>query len=166
MLTRAIGAAGFKHEEMAISLDIAASEFGSGGRYRLRLESRELDTAGMIDMLGKWMDAYPIVSVEDPLAEDDEAGLVEFTRRFGRKLQIIGDDYLVTSAERVRHAAAAGACNCALIKLNQAGTVTETRAALDAAKGAGWNTVVSGAFRAKPRMSPSPTSRSAGMPGN
>jgi enolase len=143
MLTRAIGAAGFRHEEVAISLDIAASEFGSGGRYRLGLESLELDTAGMIDMLGKWLNAYPIVSVEDPLAEDDEAGLVEFTRRFGKKVQIIGDDYLVTSAERVRRAAAAGACNCALIKLNQAGTVTETRAALDAAKAAGWNTVVS-----------------------
>jgi enolase len=143
MLTRAIEAAGFTHQQVAISLDIAASEFGSAGRYKLGLESRELDTAGMIDMLGKWIAAYPIVSVEDPLAEDDEAGLVEFTRCFGTKVQIIGDDYLVTSAQRVQHAAAAGACNCALIKLNQAGTVTETKAALDAARAAGWNTVVS-----------------------
>ncbi|HEX4326281.1 MAG TPA: phosphopyruvate hydratase [Burkholderiales bacterium] len=143
MLTRAIAAAGFTHQQVAISLDIAASEFGSGRSYKLGLESRELDTAGMIDMLGKWIEAYPIVSVEDPLAEDDEAGLVEFTRRFGTKVQIIGDDYLVTSAQRVQHAAAAGACNCALIKLNQAGTVTETKAALDAARAAGWNTVVS-----------------------
>lgn len=143
MLTRAIDTAGFKHEQVAISLDIAASEFGANGRYKLGLESRELDTAGMIDMLGTWIAGYPIVSVEDPLAEDDEAGLIEFTRRFGKQVQIIGDDYLVTSAARVKHAAAAGACNCALIKLNQAGTVTETKAALDAAQAAGWNAVVS-----------------------
>jgi len=143
MLTRAIAMAGFNHHEMAISLDIAASEFGSGGRYKLGLESRELDTAGLIDMLGKWIEAYPIVSVEDPLAEDDEAGLVEFTRRFGHKVQVIGDDYLVTNAQRVTHAASIDACNCALIKLNQAGTVTETHAALLAAQAAGWNAVVS-----------------------
>jgi len=143
MLTRAIAVAGFNHHEMAISLDIAASEFGSGGRYKLGLESRELDTAGLIDMLGKWIEAYPIVSVEDPLAEDDEAGLVEFTRRFGHKVQVIGDDYLVTNAQRVTHAASIDACNCALIKLNQAGTVTETHAALLAAQAAGWNAVVS-----------------------
>jgi enolase len=143
MLTRAIAAAGFSHDQMAISLDIAASEFGAGGRYRLGLEARELDTAGMITMLGEWIAAYPIVSVEDPLAEDDEAGLVEFTRLHGKQVQIIGDDYLVTSAQRIEQAIGIGACNCALIKLNQAGTVTETRAALDAARAAGWNTVVS-----------------------
>ena len=143
MLTLAIETAGFSHEQVAISLDIAASEFGAKGRYKLGLESREFDTSGLIDMLGKWIDAYPIVSVEDPLAEDDEAGLIEFTRRFGAKVQIIGDDYLVTSAERVRHAAGIKACNCALIKLNQAGTVTETKAALGAAQAAGWNAVVS-----------------------
>jgi enolase len=142
-LTRAIDAAGFRHDQMAISLDIAASEFGSAAGYKLGLEGRSLDTAGMIEMLGKWMDAYPIVSVEDPLAEDDEAGLIELTRRYGKKVQIIGDDYLVTSAARVRHAAIAGACNCALIKLNQAGTVTETHAALETAREAGWKTVVS-----------------------
>ena len=147
MLTRAIEHAGFKHHEMAISLDIAASEFGSGssgaGRYTLGLEKRELDTAGMIDLLGAWLDAYPIVSIEDPLAEDDEAGLIEFTRRFGSRCQIIGDDYLVTSAARVDRAATLRAVNSALIKLNQAGTVTETKAALDAAKRAGMSTLVS-----------------------
>ena len=143
-LTRAIHKAGFKGgSDMAISLDIAASEFGSGGQYRLGLDKRSLDSAGMIDMLGRWIDAYPIVSVEDPLAEDDEAGLVEFTRRFGTRVQVIGDDYLVTSAERVTQAARLGACNCALIKLNQAGTVTETYAALVAAQAAGWSAVVS-----------------------
>ena len=148
MLTRAIEAAGFRHEQVAISLDIAASEFGTGGngnggRYKLGLENREFDTSGMMDMLGKWLDSYPIVSVEDPLAEDDEAGLIEFTRRYGKRVQIIGDDYLVTSSQRVQQAAALGACNCALIKLNQAGTVTETKAALDAAQAAGWNAIVS-----------------------
>ena len=143
-LTRAIHKAGFKGgSDMAISLDIAASEFGSGGQYRLGLDKRTLDSAGMIDMLGRWIDAYPIVSIEDPLAEDDEAGLVEFTRRFGKRVQVIGDDYLVTSAGRVTQAAKLGACNCALIKLNQAGTVTETYAALLAAQAAGWSAVVS-----------------------
>ncbi len=143
MLTRAIEHAGFKHHEMAISLDIAASEFGANGRYTLGLDQRTLDTAGMIDMLGGWLDAYPIVSIEDPLAEDDEAGLIEFTRRFGTRCQIIGDDYLVTSAARVDHAAKVKAVNSALIKLNQAGTVTETRAALNAAKAHGMSTLVS-----------------------
>jgi enolase len=144
MLTRAIEHAGFKPgPEVAISLDIAASEFGSGGVYTLGLEKRKLDTGGMIDLLGGWLDAYPIVSIEDPLAEDDEAGLIEFTRRCGARCQVIGDDYLVTSATRVEHAARAGAVNSALIKLNQAGTVTETRAALDTAKAAGMSTLVS-----------------------
>ncbi len=169
MLTRAIDHAGFKHHEMAISLDIAASEFGgiaagagvtggvtsvltsgvgngggSGtGRYTLGLEKRVLDTADMIDLLGTWLDAYPIVSIEDPLAEDDEAGLIEFTRRYGHRCQIIGDDYLVTSASRVDHAATIKAVNSALIKLNQAGTVTETKAALDTAKRNGMSTLVS-----------------------
>ena len=144
MLTRAIEHAGFKpRSEMAISLDIAASEFGANGHYRLGLDKRQLDTGDMIDMLGRWLDAYPIVSIEDPLAEDDEAGLIEFTRRYGARCQIIGDDYLVTNAARVRHAADVRAVNSALIKLNQAGTVTETRAALDAARAAGMSALVS-----------------------
>jgi enolase len=144
MLTRAIAHAGFSpRDEVAISLDIAASEFGQGGRYTLGLEKRELDTAGMIDLLGGWLDAYPIVSIEDPLAEDDEAGLIEFTRRFGHRCQVIGDDYLVTSAARVEVAARLGAVNAALIKLNQAGTVTETRGALEAARAAGMSALVS-----------------------
>lgn len=143
-LTRAIEKAGFRlKQEVAISLDVAASEFGANGRYELGLDREKLDTAGMIEKLGAWIDAYPIISVEDPLAEDDEAGLIEFTRRFGARVQIIGDDYLVTSAMRVKHAASVGACNCALIKLNQAGTVTETEAALLGAKAAGWNAIVS-----------------------
>ena len=143
-LVRAIDRAGMRPgAEVAISLDVAASEFGRAGRYRLGLEGRELDTGGMIDLLAGWLSRYPIVSVEDPLAEDDEAGLVEFTRRFGERVQVVGDDFLVTSAERVVQAARNGACNAALIKVNQAGTVTEARAALDAARAAGWGAIVS-----------------------
>jgi enolase len=86
---------------------------------------------------------YPIVSIEDPLAEDDEAGLIEFARRFGHRCQIIGDDYLVTSASRIAKAGELKAVNSALIKLNQAGTVTETFAALVAARAAGMSALVS-----------------------
>ena len=97
----------------------------------------------MCERLVRWIGQYPIVSIEDPLAEDDEGGLIAFTRAVGDKVQIVGDDYLVTNADRVRHAASVGACNCVLVKPNQAGTVTETRAALDAAKQAGYGTIVS-----------------------
>ncbi|HZP19231.1 MAG TPA: phosphopyruvate hydratase [Bauldia sp.] len=130
-------------KDVAISLDIAASDFGKGGRYRLARDGRELDTGGMIAMLTGWLTKYPIVSIEDPLAEDDEAGLVAFTGAAGNRIQVVGDDYIVTNAGRVRRAAMAGACNTALIKPNQAGTVSETRAALDAAAAAGWGAIVS-----------------------
>jgi enolase len=143
-LIRAIERAGFAPgAEVAISLDIAASELGRGGRYRLGLEGRELDADAMSEMLCGWLDRYPIASIEDPLAEDDAAGLARFTRAVGDRVQIIGDDFLVTSAARVREAAAVGACNALLVKPNQAGTVTETRAAMDAARAAGWRTIVS-----------------------
>jgi enolase len=129
--------------DVAISLDVAASDFGKTGRYRLAAESRELDSDGMIELLRGWISRYPIVSIEDPLAEDDEPGLVAFSNAAGPRLQIVGDDYLVTNAARVRHAQAVGACNTALIKPNQAGTVTETKAALEAAHVGGWNAIVS-----------------------
>lgn len=144
MLLRAIERAGFRPgEEVAISLDVAASEFGRSGRYRLGLERRELESAELADLLLGWLDRYPIVSIEDPLGEDDEKGLVAFTAAAGERIQIIGDDYLVTNAARVRRAAAAGACNAVLVKPNQAGTLTETRAAFDASREAGWGAVVS-----------------------
>ena len=143
-LVQAIEAAGFTPgDEVAISLDIAASEFGRGGRYRLALDGRDLDTDGMLEMLGRWMEAYPIVSIEDPVAEDDAEGFRHFTRAWGDRVQVIGDDFLVTNAARVADAAATKACNAVLIKPNQAGTVTETKAALDAGKAAGFGTIVS-----------------------
>jgi len=143
-LMRAIESAGLvPGEQMAISLDIAASEFGSKGRYTLACDDRVLDSGELIDLLIGWLQRYPIVSIEDPLGEDDEEGLVEFTRRAGERVQVIGDDFLVTNAKRVRAAAAIGACNSVLIKPNQAGTLTETRAAFDASRDAGWGAVVS-----------------------
>ncbi len=140
----AIERAGFvPGEDVAISLDIAASDFGKDGRYTLARENRELDRDGMIAMLLGWLEKYPIVSIEDPLAEDDEAGLIAFTRAAGPRVQVVGDDYLVTNADRVRHAQAVGACTTALIKPNQAGTLTETLAAFDAARDGGWGAIVS-----------------------
>ncbi len=89
------------------------------------------------------MARYPIVSLEDPVAEDDDAGMVAITAALGDRVQIIGDDYLVTDATRVARAAARKACNAVLIKPNQAGTVSETMAALAAGRDAGWGTIVS-----------------------
>jgi enolase len=144
VLVAAIEDAGFvPGEQVAIALDIAASEFGKAGRYRLALEDRELDSDALCERLVRWVERYPIVSIEDPLAEDDEAGLVAFTRAVGHRVQVVGDDYLVTNASRVQHAAEVGACNCVLVKPNQAGTVTETVAALHAARQAGYASIVS-----------------------
>ncbi|MGN6308717.1 MAG: phosphopyruvate hydratase [Xanthobacteraceae bacterium] len=143
-LVSSILKAGFRGgDDVAISLDVAASEFGKGGTYTLALDERKLDTGAMIDMLGRWCDAYPIISIEDPVAEDDAEGFVAFTRAYGDRCQVIGDDFLVTNADRVRKAATGGAATAVLIKPNQAGTVTETHAALDAGKAAGFGTIVS-----------------------
>ena len=143
-LVRAIEGAGFTPgEDVAISLDIAASEFGRAGRYTLARDARELDRDGMIELLLRWLDRYPIVSIEDPLGEDDRDGWIAFARAAGTRVQIVGDDYLTTNAARVTEAAADRACNAALIKPNQAGTLSEARAALDAAKAAGFATIVS-----------------------
>ena len=87
-------------------------------------------------MLIDWLDRYPIVSIEDPLAEHDTAGLTDFTKAVGHRVQIVGDDFLVTDAGRLRRAAAMPACNAILVKPNQVGTVTEAKAAVDAARAA------------------------------
>jgi enolase len=128
---------------VAIALDIAASQFGRNGRYRLGLEGRELDTDGMIAMLTGWVRTYPIAAIEDPLAEDDAAGFAALTAAVGDAVQVVGDDFLVTDAARVRAAAGGGAANAVLIKPNQRGTLTETRAAWDAAREVGYAGIVS-----------------------
>ena len=144
MLVRAIERAGLAPgAEVAISLDIAASEFGKDGRYTLARDKRTLDRDGMIELLLRWLDRYPIASIEDPLAEDDREGWIAFARAAGSRVQIVGDDYLTTCAARVAEAAADRACNAVLVKPNQAGTLTEARAALDAGKRAGFATIVS-----------------------
>jgi enolase len=143
-LMQAIERAGFTSgQEIAMSLDIAASEFHQGGLYRLARDGRALDSDGMAEMLMRWLDKYPIVSIEDPLGENDADGLRRFTAAVGDRVQIVGDDFLVTNAERVKQAAALGICNAVLVKPNQAGTVTEAKAALDAARAAGWGAIVS-----------------------
>jgi enolase len=143
-LTLAIERAGLAPGgEVGIAIDVAASQFHQGGRYRLAADNLELDRDGLIELLLGWCRRYPIVSVEDPLAEDDTAGMAAFTAAIGGEIQIIGDDFLVTSAARVTAAAAAGACNAVLLKPNQAGTVTETSDALAAAWAARWSAIVS-----------------------
>jgi enolase len=143
-MVRAIESAGLTPgHDAAISLDIAASQFGSAGRYCLARDNKTLDSDGLIELLGRWIERYPIVSIEDPLAENDSEGFRRFTAAFGSKVQVIGDDLLVTNAARVRHAAAAHECTAVLIKPNQAGTITETRDALDAARESGMAAIVS-----------------------
>jgi enolase 1/2/3 len=143
-LVRAIEHAGFAPgKQIAIALDVAASEFYRDGRYHLARDDRVLDSEAMAAMLTGWLERYPIRSIEDPFSERDEAGLIAFTKAVGDRVQIVGDDYLVTNAGRIRDAAHAGACNTALLKPNQAGTVTETRAALDAARAAGFGAILS-----------------------
>jgi enolase len=143
VLSRAIARAGYDDGRVVISLDIAASEFFHAGKYRLTLEDREYTTDEWLEVLHRWLRTYPIRSVEDPVAQDDTTGMIAFTKAVGDTVQVIGDDFLVTDARRVRDAQMSGACNAVLIKPNQAGTVTETRAALLAGKEAGWGTIVS-----------------------
>ena len=141
---RAIERAGFRPgEQIALSLDIAATQLQKLGRYWLTIEDRCFERGPFGELLLDWAARFPIVSLEDPFAEDDTQGMTAFTEAAGGRLQIIGDDYLVTNAERVRAAARAGACNAVLIKPNQAGTLSETKAALDAGKEAGFATIAS-----------------------
>ncbi len=143
-LVRAIDYAGFEPgEEVAIALDVAASELGKRGKYRLGLEGKELDSDGMIELLLDWLERYPIVSIEDPLAEDDWDGFVRFTEAVGDRVQVVGDDLLVSHAGKIREAAARGAANSVLLKPNQRGTLTETFEAWQAAKELGYAGIVS-----------------------
>ena len=142
-LTQAIEAAGYTNGEVMISLDIAASEFSENGVYRLALEDREFDTGEWVDTLCEWVKRYPILSVEDPVGEDDPEGMRAFTAAVGDHVQIIGDDFLVTDPARVESAIDTKACNAVLLKPNQAGTITRTRRAMEVARDAGWGLVVS-----------------------
>lgn len=143
-LMRAIEGAGFTPgSEIAISLDIAATDFGRNGHYRLAADGRTVDSDGLSEMLLGWIDRYPIIAIEDPLGEDDAEAMAKFTVAAGSKIEVIADDFICTTASKIEDAAAIGACNTALIKPNQAGTLTESKKALEAARTAGWETIVS-----------------------
>ncbi|GAB5471043.1 MAG: phosphopyruvate hydratase [Rhodospirillales bacterium] len=143
-LVRAIEGAGFTPGvDLAISLDIAATDFGKGGRYQLSTDQRTVDSDGLSEMLLGWLERYPIVAIEDPLGEDDPAAMAAFTAAAGDGVEVIADDFICTTASRIEDAAALGACNTALIKPNQAGTLSETKAAFETARAAGWESVVS-----------------------
>lgn len=144
MLVLSIERAGFiPGEQVAIALDIAASEFGKLGQYHLGLEARTLDSDGMIEMLLRWIAKYPIVSIEDPLAEDDPGGFARFTKTIGDRLQIVGDDFLVSCSKLIREAAQMGAANTVLLKPNQRGTLSETLEAWKEAQELGYSAIVS-----------------------
>jgi len=141
-LTAAIDDAGFEPGvDVAIALDIAATQLWRGGRYQLSLENRSLTAEQMHAMLLRWIERYPIVSIEDPFGEHDAAAMQAFTRTAGSRVQIVGDDFFVTDSVKVK--GANGACNCVLLKPNQVGTVTETLRCWKAAQEAGYNAIVS-----------------------
>jgi enolase len=143
-LVAAIEKAGFRPgEQVGIAVDVAASEFRKNGRYKMVLDGTELTTEGMIEMLVGWVRRYPILSIEDPLAEDDAAGFVALSSAVGDKVQIVGDDFLVSDADRLRDAAAKKAANTVLLKPNQRGTLTETLDTRRVAAECGYSTIVS-----------------------
>jgi len=144
VLTRAIEASGHRAgEDVWISLDIAANELGDADGYTLALDDRRLSGEEMADRIIEWCNRYPILSIEDPAGQDDWESVARVTAAIGGRVQIIGDDVLVTNAARVERAAAGKVVNAALIKVNQVGTVTEAKAALDAAVAQGWGAIVS-----------------------
>jgi enolase len=146
VIVEAIQQAGYEPgEDMFIALDPAASEIFDAERkvYVLAKEGRELTGAGMVDFYANWVEKYPIISIEDGLAEDDWESFVLMTQRLGRKIQVMGDDLLVTNVQRLSKGIELGAANSILIKLNQIGSLTETLAAIEMAKRANWTAVVS-----------------------
>jgi enolase len=130
-------------EQIAIALDPATTELYSDGQYTLAREDRSLSGAELIDFWVDWADRYPIVSLEDGLAEDDWAEWAQLTERLGDRIQIMGDDLLVTSTERLARAIRERSANSILVKLNQIGTLTETIEAVEMAQHAGWTAVIS-----------------------
>jgi enolase len=152
VIIRAIEKAGYRPgEDVAIALDPATSSIlvdGTGsdgvtGQYRLEREGRTLDSGQLIDLWDTWISKYPIVSLEDGLGEEDWPGWVELTARLGSRVQLVGDDILVTNPAFIERGIALSAMNSVLIKLNQIGTLSETIDAIDLARRAGWTAVVS-----------------------
>src|SRR6476646_562533 len=144
VILAAIEQAGFKAgQDIALGLDVASSEFHKGGLYELASEARRFDSAQFVDYLARWVDAYPIVTIEDGMAEDDWDGWELLTAKLGRKVQLVGDVLVATNTEILQHGIARGAANSILIKPNQIGTLTETLAAIAMADKAGYSAVVS-----------------------
>jgi len=146
IILEAIANAGYKAgEQVALALDPAASEFydEGAGRYHLRREGVELSGEEMVAFWKSWVDKYPILSIEDGLAQDDWESWQLMTKELGGRIQIVGDDLLVTNPERVRKAIDELACNALLVKLNQIGTLTETIEAVELCQRSGWRAVTS-----------------------
>jgi enolase len=144
LIVEAIEKAGYKPgKDICLAMDPAASEFFEDGKYQLRTEGRALTSEEMVDYYENLINKYPIISIEDGLAEDDWDGFALMTKRMGDKLQIVGDDLLVTNTERLKKAIKGKNCNSILIKLNQIGTLTETIDAINMAHDAGFTAVVS-----------------------
>lgn len=144
VILAAIEKAGYKPgQDVWIALDPAASEIYEDGKYNLKKEGRTLTSEEMVEFYAGWVKKYPIISIEDGLAEDDWEGFKLMTARLGKQIQIVGDDLLVTNTERIARAIKEDAANSVLIKLNQIGTLTETIAAIQMAHRHGWTAVVS-----------------------
>jgi enolase len=143
-ILKAIEKAGFKPGlDIGIVLDPAASGLYEDGLYWLRTENRKVKAADMVKMYAEWVDAYPIFSIEDGLAEDDWEGWKLLTATLGSKIQLVGDDLFVTNVERIARGISEKSANSVLIKLNQIGTLTETIAAIELARKAGWTAMIS-----------------------
>ena len=144
LMVEGIERAGLKPgQDAAIAVDIAASHFYDGRRYRMIREGMETDAEGMVNRLAAWCERYPIVSIEDGLAEDDWNGWKLLTERLGSRVQLIGDDLFVTNRGRLGKGIEAGVANAVLVKMNQIGTLTETLEVIELAKRHGYRTVVS-----------------------
>ncbi|HOI44268.1 MAG TPA: phosphopyruvate hydratase, partial [Candidatus Aminicenantes bacterium] len=143
-ILKAIEKAGYKPgQDIAVVLDAAASSIYEEGLYNLRTEGRKVKAEDMVGMYAEWVGKYPIVSIEDGLAEDDWDGWKLLTGQLGSKIQLVGDDLFVTNVERIARGIEENAANSVLIKLNQIGTLTETIAAIEMARKAGWTAMVS-----------------------
>ena len=144
VILEAIEQAGYRAgRDVWLALDVASSEFHADGRYTLQSENRSFDAAGFIDYLAGWVEQYPIVSIEDGLAEGDWDGWIELTRRLGNRVQLVGDDLFVTNPSILREGIERGVANSILVKVNQIGTLTETLDAMQLARESGYTRVVS-----------------------